>query len=107
MEITYDELHKKTVAELRQIAKEIEHDAIRGYSTMHKEPLTQAICTALGLEAHEHHEVVGINKKKAKGQIRELKLKRDQALKARDGKKLKKVRREIHRLKHKLRAATN
>lgn len=106
MEITYDELHKKTVAQLREIAKEIEHDAIRGYSTMHKEPLVQAICTALAIEAHEHHEVVGIDKKKVKGRIRELKVKRDEALQARDRKELKEVRREIHRLKHKLRKAT-
>lgn len=105
MEISYDELHKKTVAQLREMAKDIEHDAIRGYSTMHKEPLVQAICTALGIEAHEHHEVVGINKSKVKGQIRELKLKRDKALQDHDHKKLKEVRREIHRLKHKLRAA--
>ncbi len=107
MEITFDELHKKTVAQLREIAREIEHDAIRGYSTMHKEPLTVAICTALGLEAHEHHEIVGIDKKKAKGQIRELKVRRDKALEAHDRKNLKKVRREIHRLKHKLRTATH
>ena len=104
---TYEELHKKTVAQLREIAKEIEHEAIHGYSTMHKEPLVQAICTALGLEAHEHHEVVGIDKKMAKGQIRKLKLKRDKALEAHDHKNLKKVRREIHRLKHKLRSATH
>lgn len=106
MEITYDELHTKTVAQLREMAREIDHDAVRGYSTMHKEPLVQAICTALGIEAHEHHEVVGINKSKVKGQIRELKVKRDKALEKHDHKKLKEVRREIHRLKHKLRAAT-
>lgn len=103
---TYEELHKMTVAGLREVAKEIEHDAVKGYSTMHKEPLLLAICDALGIEAHEHHEVVGIDKAKVKKRIRALKEQRNVALEAHDSKELKRVRRRIHRLKRKIRRAT-
>ena len=105
MEHTYEELHKKTVAQLREIAKELDHEAVRGYSTMHKEHLVPAICEALGIEAHVHHEVVGVNKSKIKAKIRKLKADRQKALDAHDSKELKKVRREIHGLKRKLRRA--
>ena len=39
---------------------------------MHKEELLVALCTALGIQAHEHHEVVGIDKSKVKAKIRAL-----------------------------------
>ena len=48
---TYEELRKKTVAELRDIAKDIQHDAVQGFSQMNKEHLLPAICKALGIEA--------------------------------------------------------
>jgi hypothetical protein len=102
---TYEQLHDMTVAQMRDVARETEHDAVRGYSTMHKEQLLQALCEALGIEAHAHHEVVGLNKKKVKAKIRNLKKDRDAALEAHDSKRLKEVRREIHRLKRKIRAA--
>ena len=106
MEHSFEELHKKTVADLREIAAGIEHDALHGHSTMHKDPLLKALCTALGIEAHEHHDVVGIDKRALKLQIRELKAKRDTALQAHDHAELKLVRRKLHRLKRKMRAAT-
>ena len=59
---SYEELHKMTVTQLRRIAEGIEHDAVKGFSTMHKEKLLLAICVALGIEAHEHHQVVGIDR---------------------------------------------
>ena len=62
MSHTFEELKHTRVADLREIAKDVDHDALRGYSTMHKEELVQALCTALGIEAHVHHEVVGIDK---------------------------------------------
>lgn len=105
MEHTYDELHKKTVAQLREVAKGIDHPAVQGYSQLHKEQLLLAICEALGIEAHEHHEVVGIDKTKVKAKIRKLKEARSKALEGKDSKKLKEIRREIHALKHKLRKA--
>ncbi len=105
-ELTFEVLHKKTVAELRDIAQGIEHDALHGYSTMHKEHLVPALCTALGIEAHAHHEVVGINKDRVKGKIRELKVERQKALEAGDHAQLKLVRKRIKSLKRKIRRAT-
>lgn len=105
-EYTYEQLHDMTVAQMREVAKEIEHDAVRGYSTMHKHELLPALCTALGVEAHSHHQVVGIDKSKIKVRIRELKKERDAALAAEDHQQLKQVRRRIHRLKRKIRRAT-
>ena len=105
-EYTYEILHGKTVNDLRDIAQRLEHDALHGYSTMHKEQLLPALCEALGIEAHEHHEVVGIDKKAVKAQIRELKQERQQALESGDRKRVKIARRRIRRLKRKIRRAT-
>ena len=105
-EWTYELLQKKTVAELRDLAQTIEHDALGGYSTMHKEHLIPALCQALGIEAHVHHEVVGINKPRVKAKIRDLKLERQKALDAGDHAQLKLVRKRIKSLKRKIRRAT-
>jgi hypothetical protein len=106
MAFTYHELREKAVAELRKIAEGIDHEAVHGYTTMHKDPLVRALCTALGIEMHEHHDVVGIDKGAIKAQIRELKVERNAALEAHDHEQLKRVRRKIHRLKRKIRAST-
>lgn len=106
MSHTFEELKHTRVADLREIAKDVDHDALRGYSTMHKEELVQALCTALGIEAHVHHEVVGIDKAKVKVKIRELKVERDAALEAKDRVRLKRIRRRIHRLKRRIHRAT-
>lgn len=103
---TYEELHEMTVAQMRDVAQEVDHDAVAGYSTMHKEDLLKALCTALGIEAHVHHEVVGIDKKAIKARIREFKLERNRALDSGDAKELKQIRRRIHRLKRAIRKAT-
>ncbi len=105
MDYTYHDLHGMTVARLREIASEIEHDAVRGYTTMHKEPLILALCEALGIEAHAHHEVVGLDKAAVKAEIRRLRALRDAAQAAGDRGETKRIRREIHRLKHRLRRA--
>ena len=52
---TYEELKKKTVAELRKIAADIEHEELKGYTQMNKEHLLKAICKALGIDMYEHH----------------------------------------------------
>jgi len=106
MEYSYEDLKHKSVAELREIAEKTEHEAIDGYTAMHKEQLLPALCTALGIEAHEHHVVVGVNKKILKAHIRELKKQRDAALEAHDHKRLKTLRRKIHHIKRKLHKAT-
>ena len=48
MPYTYHELKVKTVQELRDIAKDIPHDAVQGYSQMNKDHLLPALCKALG-----------------------------------------------------------
>ena len=45
---TYDELRRKTVAELREIAK----DTVQGSSQMNKDHLLPVLCQALGIETH-------------------------------------------------------
>ena len=105
-EHTYEDLRNQTVAQLREIAKGIESEEVRGYSTMHKEDLVQAICRALGIDARVHHEVVGVDKKSIKKRIRNLKKERDAVLAAGDRKKLKPILREIHHLKRSIHKAT-
>lgn len=106
MAYTFEQLSQMTVAQLREIAQGIEHEAVKGFSTMHKEKLLPALCQAMSIEAHVHHHVVGLNKAQVKAEIRELKKKRDAAITARDKKQLKAVRRRIHRLKLRMRRAT-
>jgi DNA polymerase/3'-5' exonuclease PolX len=106
MAYTYDELHAKTVAQLRQIAKATDHEALRGYSTMHKAELLHALCLAFGLVEHVHHDVVGVDKGKIKATIRELKKQRAAALEAHDSPQLKVIRKRIKRLKREIRKAT-
>ncbi len=106
MSHTYEELKGKTLAELREIAAGLEHEAVRGYSQMNKEHLLPAVCKALGIEAHAHHQVVGIDKSTVKHRIRVLKADRDAALVAHDRVRLKRIRRRIHRLKRRMHAAT-
>lgn len=105
MEYTYEQLKHKTVAELREIAKDIEHEAVQGYTQLNKEHLIGAISKALGIK-HEHHDVVGVDKASIKARIRELKKKREEALAAHDHAQLKVVRRTIHRLKRQIHRAT-
>ena len=105
MEYTFEQLKHKTVVELREIAKGIEHEAVQGYTQLNKEHLLVAISKALGIQ-HEHHEVVGVDKAAIKSRIRELKKKRDEALTAHDHVELKTVRRTIHRLKRQIHKAT-
>jgi DNA-binding IclR family transcriptional regulator len=106
MEHTFKELKNKTVAELKEIAKEIDHEEVHGYTQMNKDHLLEAVCKALNIEMHAHHEVVGLDKKEIKAKIRDLKKKRTKALEAKDRKRLKKVRKEIKSLKNQLRRAT-
>jgi DNA-binding IclR family transcriptional regulator len=106
MAYTHSELKHKTLAELRDIAKDIEHEATQGYSQLNKEHLVVALCKALNIDIHEHHEVVGIDKATIKSRIKALKTKRDAALTAHDHAALKRARRGIHRLKRQIHKAT-
>jgi len=103
MPYTYEQLSQMTVAELRIIADGIDHEAVHGHSTMHKEKLVPALCKALNIETHAHHKVVGINKAQVKLEIRSWKKKREKALAEKDYVKLSEIRQHIHDLKVKLR----
>ena len=106
MAYTHNELKHKTLAELRDIAKDIQHDAVQGYTQLNKDHLIVAICQALDIEMHEHHDVVGIDKAGIKSRIKALKAKRNDAISAHDRAALKKARRGIHRLKRQIHKAT-
>ena len=104
MAYSYQELKGKTVQELRDIAKDVQHDAVKGALQMNKDHLLPALCIALGIDMHEHHQVVGIDKPAIKAKMRELKQQRHAALTAHDGVRLKDVRRQLHRLNRQIRA---
>ena len=105
MELTYEQLRHKTLAELRDMAKGSEHEAVQGYTQMNKEHRVGALAKALGIQ-HEHHAVVGIDKSSIKSRIRQLKAQRAEAIAAHDHAQLKVVRRTIHRLKRRIHKAT-
>ena len=92
-----------TVAQLREVAGTLEHEAVQGYTQLNKEPLLLAVCQALDIDPHEHHEAVGVDKAKIKADIRKLKVDRQAALEAKDHQELKKIRREIRGLKREIR----
>ena len=100
---TYEDLKKKSVAELRDIAKDIQHEAVQGYSQLNKEHLLPALCKALGIEAHAHHAAHGEAKAAARARMKELRGKRQAAVTAHDHAALRQIRREYHKLNHKLR----
>ena len=107
MGITYEELQQRTVAELRAIAKGIDHEAVHGYTQMNKEQLLRSICRALDIEMHVHHHAAdGFDKSAVKARMRLLKSERHQALDAQDYDRARAVRRELHVLNHRIRANT-
>lgn len=101
---TYEELKHKTIAELREIAKGLDHEAVKGFTQMNKEHLLPAVCKALGIDMHAHHAAVrSAAKADAKARLRALKAERDKALAAHDAKQLAAVRRQRHALKRRIR----
>jgi len=105
MAFTIEELKHKNIAELREMAKGLEHEAVQGYTQLNKEHLVIALAKALGIQ-HTHHDVIGVDKATIKKRIRELKVKREAALTAHNHAELKAVRRNIHRLKRQINKAT-
>ena len=102
---TFDQLKHLTVAEMRKIASSLKHEAIQGYTQLNKEHLLKALCTALDIPLHAHHDVIGVDKAKVKGELRALKQERDKALEAHDSAALKVARRKRHRLNRQIRRA--
>jgi protein-arginine kinase activator protein McsA len=105
-EHTYHDLKHKKLVDLKEIAKEIEHEAVQGYTQMNKDHLLEAICKALNIDMFEHHVATGLEKTGIKTRIKALKDDREKAIEAKDYKKLKSIRKQIKRLKKKLRRAS-
>jgi uncharacterized protein YpiB (UPF0302 family) len=105
MSYTYDQLKGMTVAQLREIAAGVEHEAVHGYTQLNKEHLLVALAKAFNLDTHTRHKLGGIDKAGVKSQMKALKKNRDAALDAHDHAKLKQVRRELHSLRRSLRKA--
>src|SRR5215813_11732275 len=102
--ITHEDLKKKTVAELRDMAKGLTHEAVQGYTQMNKEHLLPALCTALGIEHAHHHVEAGFDKSKMKIRMKMLRAERAKALEVHDSPKLRVLRTELHALNHRIRA---
>jgi hypothetical protein len=105
-ERNYEELKRKTVAQLREIAAGIEHDAVKGYTQLNKEHLIAAICRALNIDTFTHHHAEGADTYTMKSRIKESKKQRDEALASHGHQRLRAVRREIHKIKVKLHRAS-
>ena len=101
---TYHELKQKTVAELRELAKDMKDEGVQGYSQMNKDRLLPALCRALKIDMHEHHVAMGLDKGAVKAKIRQLKHERDRALGAHDHPSLKNIRRQLHALNRQIRS---
>ena len=102
---TYKELKHKTVAQLREIASGIEHEAVKGHTQLNKDHLIKAICTALNIDTFEHHVAKGVDKTGIKAQIKKLKAKRESAIEKKDYIELKNIRNQIKTFKKQLRKA--
>jgi hypothetical protein len=101
---TYEELKAKTLDQLRDMAKGVENDAVKGYSQMNKDHLLPALCQALGIDAHVHHHATGIDKPAIKVKMKALKKQRDAAIEAHDSNQLKSIRRQLHHFNRQIRA---
>ena len=110
MAYTYEELKGKTIAQLRDIAKDLHHDSLQGYTQMNKEHLLPAVCAALGIDTHQHHHhhhggAPFFDKAAAKAKIRALRAERDKLVGTGDHVQLTAIRQQIHTLKHRTRIA--
>jgi len=100
----WHELQKKKVDELREMA--VEKAGVTGASGLSKDQLVEVVAEALGIEK-PHLVVEGLNKDRIKKRIREAKGVLKQALEDKDGKMVKAKRRQIHRLKRRIRRAAH
>ncbi len=99
--LTFDQLKAMTVAELRQVAAGLKDEPVKGYTQMNKDHLLPALCGALKIEMHAHHQAMA-DKARLKTEIRELKKQRDTALEGHDHAALHDIRRKMHHLKHEI-----
>ena len=101
---TYEELKSKTIEDLRNIAKGLDDEAVKGYSQMNKAHLLPALCKALGIDTFVHHHAEGIDKPAIKAKMKELKQQRAAAIEKHDAELLKSIRRQIHHFNRQIRA---
>ncbi len=101
---TYQELKGKTIEDLRDIAKGLDNEAVKGFSQMNKVHLLPALCQALGIDTYVHHHAEGIDKPAIKARMKALKKQRDVALEKHDEELLKSVRRQLHHFNRQIRA---
>ena len=104
--LTFEELKHMTVTDLREVAASLPNEELKGHTQMNKDHLLKAICRALKIDMHAHHEVVGVNKSDIKAQVRQLKKQRDELIEKGDHEQLHVVRRQMHHLKRELHKAT-
>jgi hypothetical protein len=105
MSYTIEEIKKKTVAELREIASKSDSENLKGYTQLNKEHLLVALCKAFNIDMHEHHVAVTGDKTVIKMKIKKLKSERDEAISLKNRKTIKSIQRKIHNLKRELRKA--
>lgn len=98
----YHDLQKTRVTDLRTMVKEHFPNA-QGVVGLKKEAMIEMLAEKLGIEKPHKHVAAGLGKRAIKAEIRELLVKRQAALEAKDQKELKKTRRLIHRRKRRLR----
>lgn len=121
---TQDELEKKSLEELKEIAAGVEAAKVPDYESLEKDDLVKLLCTALEItpasdaaqadtaaEAKAAADAKAAaaksgEKAKIKAQIHALKAKRAAAIEAHDAKQLKWTRLNIKRLKQKMRQVT-
>src|SRR4030095_5856062 len=102
--MSYEDLKKKTVAEIRDMAKSLTHEAVQGYTQMNKEHRLRALCKTLAIEHVHHHVEAGFDKSKLKMRMKMLRVERDKALETQNSAKLKVIRTELHTLNHRIRS---
>lgn len=97
-------LERMTATELRELALQI--GGIQGVHAMKKEELLSAIRAAKGLPSIEaKRDKASVSTAQLKQKIRELRLKKEEALQQKDRKKVEILRRRINRLKKRSRKA--
>lgn len=96
----WHELEKMKVTELRDLAKD--KYEITGVSAMNKATLVETLAQAMGIDK-PHKVAAGSNKSEIKKRIRELKKERNEALAGQNREAFLSARKEIHKLRHKLR----
>lgn len=101
----WHELHKHKVNDLREMMK-THLPEVAGVIGLKKDELVDLLAAKLGIEK-PHKVVVGLDKTAIKGRIRDLKTRRDAAMTGGDDALRNRHRREIHRLRRRLRKAAN